>query len=101
MQIAFISGPYRAETIHGIVQNIRAAEAVAIKYWHLGYAVICPHKNSSLLDGIACDSVWLEGDLEILSRCDVVVMLPGWEESEGAKKEHYEAKRLGLEIIYE
>lgn len=32
-KLAYIAGPYRADTIHGIVQNIRKAEAVAIKYW--------------------------------------------------------------------
>ena len=100
MKLAFISGPYRADTIAGVVRNIRNAEAVAIEYWQKGYAVICPHKNSSLLDGLADDSVWLEGDLEILSRCDLIVLVPGWEKSEGVKAEIEEAKKLGIPIEY-
>ena len=101
MKLAFISGPYRAPTVHGIVENIRAAEAVALKYWALGYAVICPHLNTALFDGSLPDETWLAGDLEILKRCDVIVMLPGWNKSAGATQEHKVAVRLGLEVIYE
>ncbi len=101
MKLAYTAGPYRSDTIHGTVNNIRAAERVAIKYWKSGYAVICPHKNSSLLDGACPDSVWLAGDLEMLSRCDTIIMIPGWEHSAGAKKELEAAVGWGKEVIYE
>lgn len=101
MKLAFISGPYRAKTPRGIVENIREAESLSIKYWNLGYAVICPHKNTALFDGVAPDDVWLQGDLEMLRRCDVIVMSPRWEESSGAINEHQLAQQLGIEIIYE
>lgn len=100
MKIAFTSGPYRSPTIAGIVANIRAAEAVAIEYWRKGYAVICPHKNTALFDGLADDDVWLDGDLEILSRCDVIVMFGGWRESQGSLVELAYARELGLGVIY-
>ena len=101
MKVAYIVGPYRSKTVHGIVENIRRAEAIAIKYWQFGYAVICPHKNTALFDGLAPDHVWLDGDIEILKRCDVIVMTPGWENSSGSKAELEIAKQLGKEIIYE
>jgi len=101
MKVAFISGPYRSETISGIVQNIRNAESVAIKYWRLGYAVICPHKNTALFDGLMPDETWLNGDLEILKRCDAIVMMKEWEKSSGAKAELEFAEKHGLEIIYD
>jgi hypothetical protein len=100
MKVAYIAGPYRSNTPSGIVQNIRNAEAVAIKYWQLGYAVICPHKNTALFDGLAPDSVWFEGDLEILKRCDVIVMVKGWEKSTGAREELSFAKAHGLEVMF-
>lgn len=101
MKLAFISGPYRSDTISGVVQNIRNAEAVAIKYWKLGYAVFCPHKNTALFDGLAPDNVWLEGDLEILKRCDVIVMMKTWKESSGAIAEFEFAAKEGIEIIFD
>ena len=101
MKLAYIAGPYRAQTVRGIVENIRAAEAVALKYWRAGYAVICPHKNSALFDGAADDSVWMEGDKEILKRCDVIVMMRGWHRSGGAVAEFDLAEKLGLKVIYD
>ena len=91
MKTAFVSGPYRAETIHGIVKNIRNAESVAIELWKMGFAVICPHKNTALFDGICPDSVWLEGALELLRRSDIVVLAPGWGDSSGTGREIMEA----------
>lgn len=101
MKVAYIAGPYRADTENGVVRNIRAAENVSIKYWQQGYAVICPHKNTALFGGLAEDAVWLEGDLEILRRCDTIIMMPSWKSSAGATAEYKLAKDLGLEIIFE
>ena len=101
MQIAYIVGPYRAKTIYEIKENIRRAEQYAVKYWQLGYAVICPHKNSAFFDGIVPDQSFLDGDIEIIKRCDIVVMTPGWEKSSGSVNELEFAKELGLTIIYE
>lgn len=101
MKVAYICGPYRAASIYEITENIRKAREVALKYWRLGYAVICPHSNTALMDGACNDSVWLDGDLELLKRADVVVMMDGWEKSIGATCEHRTAAHEGKEIIYE
>jgi len=101
MKLAFISGPYRGQSESAVVANIRHAEKYAIKYWLDGFAVICPHKNTALFGGLAPEQVWLDGDMEILKRCDLIVMIPGWESSEGAKAEHRAALHMGMDIIYE
>lgn len=100
MKTIFISGPYRASTIRGIQENIRRAEEWELKFILAGWAVICPHKNTALFDGLAPDDTWLKMDLELLSRCDAIFAMPGWKDSEGAKAEVKEARRLGLEVIY-
>lgn len=99
-QIVYIAGPYRAATPHGIVENIRKAESVALEYWKKGYAVICPHKNTALFDGAAPDNIWLEGDLEIMRRCDMVVVCPGWEKSRGTKTEIKVAQSLSIPVVF-
>lgn len=101
MKVAYIAGPFRAKTHWGVVENVRRAEVVALKYWKLGYAVICPHTNTANFDGAATDNIWLDGDLEILRRCDVLVAMDTWQNSSGARAEVALAKELGKEVIYD
>lgn len=99
MKLVFVSGPYRAETVEQRQSNIMKARAKSIELWKQGYAVICPHMNTAHFDGMCPDEVWLEGDIEILRRCDVIAMVDGWESSVGAKAELEIAEQLGMEIL--
>lgn len=101
MRVIYIAGPYRNSTEWGLEENIQKAERAAVRLWRLGYAVICPHKNTAHFGGVCDDSVWLEGDLEIIRRCDAIYMLNNWQQSKGASNELELARELGLEIIYE
>lgn len=101
MKVAYIAGPYRPKNSVTLLENIRSAEQVAIKYWRAGYAVITPHLNTAFFDGLCPDETWLEGDLAILRRCDVIVMMKTAGESSGARAELALAKELGLEVVYD
>jgi hypothetical protein len=103
MKIAYTAGKYRAESMNGVRVNVLRAEAIAMKYWELGYGVICPHKNCYLIDNTKInEALILNADFEMIRRCvDIMVMIPGWKTSDGAKQEHALAKQIGLEIIYE
>ena len=99
MKVVYISGPYRADTEWEVKENIERAERAALYFWRKGCAVICPHKNTAFFGGAAPDSTWLRGDLELLKRSDAIVLLPGWERSEGAKIELLHANFWGKEVI--
>lgn len=99
MKVVYLAGPYRAATPRKIVENIRYAEMWALTLWKLGAAVLCPHLNTALFDGECPDSVWLEGDLEMLRRCDAVCLLPGWEGSSGTRAEAIEAQKRGIPVF--
>ena len=102
MKIVYIVGPYRSKKgINGIVNNIMNAEKVAIKYWKLGYAVICPHMNTALMDGIGTDDMFLAGDREIIKRVDIIVVMKKWKTSKGSIAEIELAKKLNKDIIYD
>jgi hypothetical protein len=51
------------------------------------------------MDGVATDEVFLEGTMELLRRCDAVVLVPNWRDSAGAQAEVAEAERLGLPVF--
>ena len=100
-RVAYVAGPYRDPRGAWYIQeNINKARAVAVELWRMGYAVICPHANTAHFDGAASDDVWLEGDLELLGRSDLVVMIDGWKESTGAVTEHAFAIQEGIPIRY-
>ncbi len=101
MKVIYVAGAYRNKTEWGLVENIRHAEAAAIKLWQEGWAVICPHKNTAHFGGLCPDDTWLKGDIEMLKRCDAIYMLKGYEGSEGAMIELATAAIKNLEIIYE
>jgi hypothetical protein len=100
MKVVYVAGPYRAPSEWQVVQNIRRAEAAALEVWRMGAACICPHKNTALFGGATADSVWLEGDLEIIRRCDAIVCVEGWELSEGARGEVELANSLNLPVFF-
>ncbi len=100
MKVAYIAGPYRGPNEWPFTQNIRLAEQVALELWKMGYAVICPHKNTAYFGGACTDLTWLLGDQEFVRRSDVVVMLPEWFWSAGASKEHSLAVDIGKVVRY-
>lgn len=44
---------------------------------------------------------YLAKSLEVMSKCDAVYFIKGWEKARGCKIEHEIAKAYGLAIIYE
>lgn len=46
------------------------------------------------------DTAYIPICLAMLDQCDIVLMLPGWEDSEGAKIEHIQALLSGKNILY-
>jgi len=104
MKVIYVAGPYKGDGSEwAIHQNIEQAKNKARELWKHGWAVICPHANTSFFGGLGEHDreLWLKGDLELLRRCDAIYMLRDWIHSEGAKAEHKLAKELGLEIYYE
>lgn len=99
-KVVYIAGPYRdPRGEYFVKQNIYAAEDAAILVWGMGGVALTPHLNTAFFGGVLPDNVWLEGDLILLSRCDAVYMVHGWEQSQGARAEKQYAESLGLPVF--
>lgn len=99
--LVYVSGPYRHPKGTAYVEeNIRKAEEVAKELWQMGFAVICPHANTRHFDGIVTADDFIAGDLVMVERCDLVVMLPGFQHSEGARKEMAHAIRNEVPVFF-
>ena len=104
MKIIYIAGHYRNERGEYYVRmNIRAAEEAALFVWLNGGVALCPHKNTSGFGGAhgIPDQTWLDGDFELLKRCDAIWAIPGWSSSSGATNEVDYAKLQNIVILYD
>lgn len=96
MIVVYIAGPFRSvnpatgkSNAWGVQQNVMRAMALALEVWKRGAVALCPHSNTMFFqdaDGVE-DTVWLQGDLELLSRCDAMLLTENWQASSGARAE--------------
>lgn len=99
MKLIYIAGPYRGPNAWAIEQNIRRAEDAAAKVWAAGHAALCPHANSRHMDGVTSDENFLVGTMEMLRRCDAILLVAGWRESQGSRAEQTFAASVGMPIF--
>jgi len=101
MPVVYVAGPYRAETRAGVTLNIQTARAVGLAAIRKGWSPIIPHANTGDLDVIdpdIGDRFWLAATLELMTRCDAVLLCPGWERSAGTLAEIDAANQQGLPV---
>ena len=121
MKLIYVAGKYLGDSDWETYLNIHLARLAAHKLWHEGWAVICPHSNTAFFGGANEHEKdnpngdwrrwkddqngdwgrWIDGDLEMVRRCDAIYMLSNWIDSKGAKLELEEAKKTGKTIFYE
>lgn len=103
MKVIYISGKYRDKRgTYYVEQNIFSAKEYALFVWKNGAVALCPHLNTAFFDGAygIQDRRWIEGDIELVNRCDAVWCIPGWSESIGAKAERDAAVMAGIPVLY-
>ena len=98
---AYIAGPYSAKTIKQREKNIRKAWDIGFELAKIGFFPITPHCNSAHMDPAQPHEFWLKGDIELMRRAaDLIVLIPGWNESPGAVREKEAGVKFRLPIYY-
>jgi nucleoside 2-deoxyribosyltransferase len=101
MKLVYIAGPYRGSSFLKQEQNIAAARAFGAQVPALGAMPVIPHTNTAHFDELAPAQFWLDGTLEMMRRCDAVLAMPNWRQSEGARGEIAEAERIGIPVFFD
>lgn len=100
--LVYVAGPYRGDK----KENILNAERKSIELIRAGFAVITPHKNTSGYEKYEDNKkitrqTWLDMDLVILKRCDLLYVLKDSENSEGTQAEIAFAHKHNIPVVEE
>lgn len=100
IKVIYIAGPYKGIGRDETERNIELARIKAVQVWKMGFAAFCPHLNTRGFEkeGIPDDMFYM-GDIEILKKCDAVLMIGDWKGSRGAFAEYTAAKALGIMVF--
>lgn len=101
MILAYIAGPFTADTPWGIERNIRAAEEAAeyILTHRDDVSLIVPHSLGRCFVGRAgTPEYWYRATMRMLEASQAVVLIDGWKSSRGARAEFRRAVELGITV---
>lgn len=106
MKRIFVAGPYSADNVIDVLDNIRKGQRACTELLLAGYAPFCPwndyHFQLMLRDE---ESLTVEDyyqyTLAWLPVSDAMLVLPDHERSDGTSKEIQKAKELEIPIYYD
>ena len=105
MKRIYVAGPYSANNVITILDNIRRGIRASVEVLLAGYAPFCPWLDYQfqfvLLQGETLNvSHYYEYSLAWLRVADAMLVLPGYETSKGTLAEIEEAHELGIPVFY-
>jgi len=107
MKIVFIAGAYMGgeenRNRESIERNIREAEKYQVALGDAGVGFFCPHNHTEHFEekSTAPEEFYRKLDRTVLERaCDGILVVSGWESSEGTKLEIEWAKENDVPIFF-
>ena len=101
VKMVYCAGPFSAPTREGVEANIAAMVRLGIEVAKLGGFPVVPHSNTSApeYEQVQPYPFWIEGTLELMRRCDAVMLAQNWAQSSGARGERLEAIGIGMPVF--
>lgn len=101
----YICGPYSANNVIQVLNNIREGMAAGTRLFAKGYSPFVPFHDHLFHFQPGSEALTVQDyyrySLDWLSVSEAVLVLPGWENSVGTKAEIAEAERLGIPVFYD
>lgn len=101
VRLVYVCGPITAKTREAHAANLERGRRAGFEVWGMGAMAIVPHLNSLKMyeNGVDGAAIYL-GDLELMKRCDAVLVLDGWEASFGCNLEVSWAHHNGMPVFH-
>ena len=104
MKVVYVAGAMSADNLPTMLENIHRGVQLASEALEAGYAPFCPHLDVAykLLRGedlCVPVNIFYEYSMEILTRCDYILVCAKSNNSVGTKAELEKALELGLPIF--
>jgi hypothetical protein len=98
----YLAGPITAKDGYTVEQNVASAVAVYFQLVRAGHVPFCPQLGATLPAAFVIDyERWMAYDFAVIDVCDTVLMLPRWQSSPGAVREHEYALLMGKRLVYD
>jgi hypothetical protein len=104
MRIVYIAGRYSGASRTQVAYNIDEARKVALMLAERRIFFICSHTMTAHFETLLGDNDpgyehWIAQSLALLARCNAVLALPGWQHSNGAKREVEYARAYSIPVF--
>lgn len=92
--LVYVAGAYSAADRAGVEAHIARAVDVGVEVARLGAMPVIPHANTAdpRFEAVQPYLFWLEGTSALLAACNAMILVPGWESSNGARREYAQAQ---------
>lgn len=95
-KVVYLAGPLTNQDPVIQERNIEDAIYEASQLRAIGVIVVSPHEMGyNYPDSLEYDE-WIDHGFQVLKKCDAVVFLPGWRESQGCCREQSVAGACGI-----
>lgn len=105
MKRVYVAGAYSSDNVLGVLTNMQKGMRLSTEVFLAGYAPFCPwldhHYTFMLREG---ESITLQQyydySMAWLESSAAVILVPGWENSHGTKKELQRAAELNIPVFH-
>ena len=103
MKRVYVAGPYSADTVMGVLQNIGRGESTAAYLFKNGFSPFCPWHDKDYVISMYYEYFtaqrFKDFSMAWLEVSDAVYLVEGWEKSGGTLEEIKRAKELGIPVF--